>query len=299
MSSPLEAALFYARLGYPVLPLAPGEKRPHPRLAPQGLKGATAESATLEAWWRAEPRAGVGVLPPASVLVLDVDSPEALPRLLGEHPGLEGAPRQRTPKGGAHLFLRLPEGLEGALSATVRRLEGVDLRGMGRAYLVAAPTRLGDGRTYAWEVPLVPPEELPPVPEALLLRLLPPPPPPPREAVLREAVLGASPSRLRGLLGAYAERVAAAPQGQRHLTLVRYALASAGLVEHGLDQGEAWEALLRAGLACGLPQREVEGVLGWAFPRGKARPLPLEPQPPPLPPRVRWALNRRKEVRHG
>jgi len=46
-----------------------------------------------------------------------------------------------------HLFLRLPQGVR--LSASVRALDGVDLRGMGRAYVVAAPTRLRDGRGYA------------------------------------------------------------------------------------------------------------------------------------------------------
>ncbi|MCS6869279.1 bifunctional DNA primase/polymerase, partial [Thermus sp.] len=178
-------------------------------------------------------------------------------------------------------FLRLPEGLEGALSATVRRLEGVDLRGMGRAYLVAAPTRLGDGRTYAWEVPLVPPEELPPVPEALLLRLLPPPPPPPREAVL-----GASPRRLRGLLGAYAERVATAPVGQRHNTLIAYARAAGGLLPHGLDPGEAEEVLVRAALQAGLPEREARAAVRWGLEAGSRNPLPLDPGP-------RWGVAQR------
>ncbi|MEN2981850.1 MAG: bifunctional DNA primase/polymerase [Thermus sp.] len=294
MSNPtLEAALAYSGLGFSVLPLAPGEKRPHPRLVPHGLKDATLDPATLEAWWRAEPRAGVGILPPAQVLVLDVDDPEGLPRLLGEYPGLEGAPRQRTPKGGVHLPLRLPGGLEGALSATVRRLEGVDLRGMGRAYLVAAPTRLEDGRTYTWEVPLRRPEELPPVPEGLLLRLLPPPPPPPP----REAFQGASPRRLQALLGAYAEAVARAAPGTRHNTLIAYARAAGGLLPHGLDPGEAEEVLVRAALEAGLPEGEARAAARWGLEVGAGVPLTLDVSP--LPPRVRWALNRRKGGRHA
>ena len=193
------AALGYAAKGYRVVPLYPGQKRPHGLLAPHGLRGATADPATIRAWWAREPRAGVGLLAPEGVLVLDVDTPEVWERLRGEYPTLEEAPRQRTPRGGVHVFLRLPPGLEGVLSAAVRRLEGVDLRGMAKAYLAAWPTRLSNG-TYYWEVPLRRPEELPLAPPRLLQRLLPPPPPPPREVVLGASRPSASPSRLRGLL---------------------------------------------------------------------------------------------------
>ncbi|WP_253719670.1 bifunctional DNA primase/polymerase [Thermus scotoductus] len=266
------AATRYAALGYAVLPLLPGEKRPHPGLVPHGLKDATGDPATLEAWWRACPEAGVGLLAPEGVLVLDVDQGEAWEALRRDFPALEATPRQRTPKGGVHLFFRLPEGVR--LSASVRALEGVDLRGMGRAYVVAAPTRLKDGRGYEWEVPLVRPEALPPVPQALLLKLL-PPPPPPRPAWT--PVEGASPARLRALLEAYADRVGRAPEGTRHLTLLRYALAAYGLVGHGLSPEEAEAALLGAALASGLPEREAREVLRWAREVGEAKPLPLDP----------------------
>jgi hypothetical protein len=157
----------------------------------------------------------VGILAPEGVLVLDFDDPTAWERLKGEYPTLGDAPRQRTPKGGYHVFLRLPQGVR--LSATVRKLAGVDLRGMGRAYVVASPTRLADGRGYTWEVPLVKPEDLPQIPEDLLLRLIPPPPAP------REVVVGSSsPRRLRALLESYAAAVAGAPEGTRHNTLIPF-----------------------------------------------------------------------------
>ncbi|WP_172958327.1 bifunctional DNA primase/polymerase, partial [Thermus scotoductus] len=178
------------------------------------------------------------------------------------------------PKGGVHLFLRLPEGVK--LSASVRVLEGVDLRGMGRAYVVAAPTRLKDGRTYAWEAPLVGPEELPPVPRDLLLKLL-PPPPPPRE--VWTPVEGASPKRLRALLEAYCHRVAATPPGQRHLTLIRYAVAAGGLLPHGLDPREAEEALVAAAMSAGLPEPEARAAARWGLEVGASRPLVLEAPP--------------------
>jgi hypothetical protein len=267
--APYHFARAYGHLGYRVLPLAPGEKRPHPGLVPHGLREASRDVATLEAWWRSCPRCGVGILAPEEVLVLDFDDPTAWERLKEEHPALGDAPRQRTPKGGVHLFLRLPEGVR--LSATTRALEGVDLRGMGRAYVVAAPTRLADGRGYSWEVPLVRPARLPLIPEALLLKLL-PPPPPPREVVVE---VGSSPRRLRALLEAYAAAVARAPEGTRHNTLIRYAVATGGLIPHGLDPREAEEALVGAAMQAGLPEREAREAARWGLEAGAKSPLDL------------------------
>ena len=291
-SSPLEAAVAYAGLGYAVFPLAPGEKRPHGRLVPHGLKEASREEATITTWWRSCPGCGVGILAPEEVLVLDFDDPTAWGRLKGEYPTLGDAPRQRTPKGGYHVFLRLPQ--EVRLSATVRKLAGVDLRGMGKAYVVASPTRLADGRGYTWEVPLVKPEDLPEVPQDLLLRLLPPPPPSPREVVVEAGA--SSPRRFRALLEAYAAAVASAPEGTRHNTLIRYAVAAGGLVPHGLSPEEAEEVLVAAAMRAGLPEREARDAARWGLRVGEARPLILE-DPHPLPPRMRWALNRRARVK--
>jgi hypothetical protein len=210
----------------------------------------------------------VGILAPEGVLVLDVDDPGVWETLRGEFSALEAAPRQRTPKGGVHVFLRLPDGVR--LSATTRALEGVDLRGMGRAYVVAAPTRLADGRGYVWEVPLVRPARLPLIPEALLLRLL-PPPPPPREVVVEAS----SPRRLRALLEAYAAAVARAPEGTRHNTLIRYAVATGGLIPHGLSPEEAEEVLVAAALEAGLPEREARDAARWGLEAGAKSPLDL------------------------
>jgi hypothetical protein len=266
----------YAGLGYAVFPLTPGEKRPHGRLVPHGLKEASREEATITTWWRSCPGCGVGILAPEEVLVLDFDDPTAWGRLKGEYPTLGDAPRQRTPKGGYHVFLRLPQGVR--LSATVRKLAGVDLRGMGRAYVVASPTRLADGRGYTWEVPLVKPEDLPLIPEDLLLRLLPPPPAP------REVVVGSSsPRRLRGLLEAYAAAVASAPEGTRHNTLIRYAVAAGGLIPHGLSPEEAEEVLVAAAMRAGLPEREARDAVRWGLKVGEGRPLALEDSRPSEP----------------
>jgi len=66
---PQEAAKLYAATGYPCLPLAPGEKRPHPRLVPHGFKEASLDPARFAAWWGEDPEAGLGIAPGPSVLV--------------------------------------------------------------------------------------------------------------------------------------------------------------------------------------------------------------------------------------
>ncbi|BCP98665.1 hypothetical protein TthHB5008_17640 [Thermus thermophilus] len=281
-------ALYYVGLGYRVLPVHPEEKRPYKELVPHGSKNASSDPKVIASWWEACPEAGVGLLPPEGVLVLDVDEEEAWERLKEEHPVLLEAPRQRTPKGGRHVFLRLPDGVR--LSSTVRALKGVDLRGMSSTYVVAAPTRWKDGWGYRWEVPLVRPEELPLVPDELLLKLL-PPPPPPRDWTPAE---GVSPRRLRAYLEAYARQVEGAPVGTRHNTLIRYAVAAGGLIPHGLDPREAEEVLVAAAMRSGLPEREARDAARWGLEKGEKRPLPLEERPlPPQPsPKLRFAKPR-------
>ena len=277
MPSPLQAALEYARLGYAVLPLLPGEKRPHSRLAPNGLTNATTHPEVLRRWWQAVPTAGVGILPPEQVLVLDFDAPEVWEQLRVEYPELATAPRQRSPRGGVHVFLKLPQGLVGTLSATTKKLDGVDLRGLGKAYLAAAPTELPNGG-YTWEVPLLPPADLPLPPEGVLKRLLPEPPPPPPEyqpASFRGVEGDKLTRRLEGFLRWACERVASTPEGQRHNTLLSHARLIGGYVHLGLDFEQAVAALAAAGVQAGLPHPEAEATARDGLRYGLDAPLEL------------------------
>ncbi len=280
MNANATQALNYLDLGYAVLPLKPGEKRPHPTLVPRGLKEATRDPGKVLAWWREEPAAGIGLLPPEDVLVLDVDRPEAVEELLREH-RLGHAPRSRTPRGGAHIFLRLPRWLRN-LPASTSRLPGVDLRGMGRAYVVVYPTVLPGG-AYRFEVPLKPPALLPLVPTPLAQRLLAQPSRPQAEgpvALPRPVVAQSQPEkRLRALLASYADKVASALPGTRHNTLLRYARAAGGLVPHGLDPEEAFRTLVEAALQAGLPYGEAAATARWGIQRGQREAIPLVDRP--------------------
>jgi hypothetical protein len=261
----MREALDYIAMGYRVLPLVPRGKAPLTDLVSEGLKNATLDPETARGWWREAPEANVGVLPPKEVLVLDIDEREALRWL----PLPRGAPFHATPSGGFHVFLRLPDGVE--LPARARALPGVDLRGMGRAYVAAPPSRTPEG-VYRAILPLRPPDELPPVPEALLERLLPKPVPAPPPAAFGGA---ASPKRLAALLAWGADRVRRAPVGTRHDTLLRVARLMGGYLHLGLEEGQALHALVEAALEAGLPHDEALRTARWGLEVGKATPLPL------------------------
>lgn len=149
-----DAALFYASVGWPVLPCEPGGKRPLGRLVPNGLDDATTDPATVAAWWDAEPWANVAVTTGVRFDVIDLD--------ISTDKGIDGRdgfnelcdttghrPRVlasvQTGNGGRHLFIA-PTGRGNFVGLR----PGVDFRGVG-GYVVAAPSRLApDGRRYAW-----------------------------------------------------------------------------------------------------------------------------------------------------
>src|SRR5260370_29727242 len=74
----IEAALDYAKHGWPVFPCHPGTKRP---LTPKGdagsggLKCATIDETVIRAWWHRFPKAMIGVPTgrPIGAFVLDLD----------------------------------------------------------------------------------------------------------------------------------------------------------------------------------------------------------------------------------
>jgi len=270
----LQAALRYAALGLPTFPLRPGRKEPLflPELGfVRGLKDATADPKRLEKAWKLFPEANVGVVPPEEVLVFDGDDPQALQSLLLLSPNLVRAPRAKTGSGGFHLWTRVPPGYGSILSARARAIPGlaVDLRGLGRSYLVAPPSQHPSGGTYSWEVSLSDLKSLP-VPSGSLLGLLLPsrtePPSPKAPSTERAPEVSRSRGRAYALaeLRARTERMRSTLPGSRHSELVRHAVALWAWVREGLlSESEVVEALGTAALDSGLPQREVAAVFSW------------------------------------
>ncbi len=167
----LEHALDWARRGVPVVPCRPsGEavKRPYiPRDKDAdgveisntgGVKKASTDPDQIRAWWAQWPSAMIGgaMGRELRLLAIDPDAPEkpddpdgraAWDALVAEHGGIPPTHAQETPNGGRHYIFTMPEGLdlgnrEGALKG-----KGINVRGFG-GYLIMAPSRLADGRTY-------------------------------------------------------------------------------------------------------------------------------------------------------
>ena len=147
-------ALWYAKLGFRVIPLRERDKRP---LIPNWQNEATTDEATIREWWAKWPNANIGIATgryrDGYFCVLDFD-----PRNGGDWYGDVGAETLpptwvvHTGGGGRHYYYRTRELLRGA------KLEaGVDLKGDG-GYVVAPPSIHPEGEPYVWEVGSAPSE---------------------------------------------------------------------------------------------------------------------------------------------
>lgn len=162
----LPAALSYAKRGWPVFPLWPGNKTP---LTKDGFKSASVERDVILAWWHQWPDANIGIATGVAFDVLDIDGREGVDALLlylasgGEHFAHTG-PVSQTGKGWHYLFA--PTGAGNAAGLLTK----VDYRGRG-GYIVAPPSLHPLGHHYTWD-PSRP--EKAPLPEApaWLIRLL-------------------------------------------------------------------------------------------------------------------------------
>jgi putative DNA primase/helicase len=154
--SKLEAALGYAKEGWPVLPLhstigdrctcrnqSCGSKGKHPRTE-HGIKDASRKAAQVRAWWTKWPDANIGLVTgqASGRIVLDIDVKkgkkglESLAALIEEHGALPETLTARTPSGGWHYVFRIPDR---AIKSHKGVRDGVDLLADG-SYFVASPS---------------------------------------------------------------------------------------------------------------------------------------------------------------
>lgn len=143
----LSAALSYAKRGWPVFPLWPGNKTP---LTKDGFKSASTDHDIVLAWWHQWPDANIGIATGVGFDVLDIDGPvgkASLHAFLREHDAsfyLHRGPVSRTGKGLHLLFLPTGSGNAAGL------VPNVDFRGTG-GYIVAPPSLHPLGHHYAWD----------------------------------------------------------------------------------------------------------------------------------------------------
>ena len=163
---PLEAALFYAQLGWPVLPLfnslngkcgcgegdcrSPGK---HPMIE-GGTKNASTNPEIIRGWFNAWPTANVGACmgSRSDAWAIDIDprhgGDETFDALCDGHE-LPHTIEQITGGGGRHLIFKYPS--EGRIVQGANVLgPGVDTRSNG-GYLVVYPSRHTSGDRYEWE----------------------------------------------------------------------------------------------------------------------------------------------------
>jgi hypothetical protein len=235
------AALFaqvYARLGWHVLPIKPGAKRP---LTRHGHKDATRDAVKIRAWWQRAPNANVGIaVEPSGLIVVDVD-----PRNGGSLDALPALPATLTAHtggGGVHLFFRRPTPcprLPGKLAA------GIDLKTGG--YILVAPSVTAGAYIFDCFDPLRDPlPDLAEYPLALLHG---------SEAAAAAPAKAISPSPRPAH-----KLPATIPQGGRNATLLRLA---AGFVRRGIIGSELNTRLQRTNAErCQPPlgADEIDGI---------------------------------------
>ena len=237
----LEAALFYAKLGLPVLPLE--GKIPCVK-GSRGLYDATTRAGAIRRWWREHPAANIGIPTGkrSGWWVLDVDArhrgftslerlqEDALSRAAREGlmlEPLEATLTAFTGGGGLHIVYRERLDLPFVLKNKIELggYEGIDLKVDG-GYIVVAPSLHESGSRYRWLYAgaLVDfPGRLARFPDMLVDLAAPPP--------LSESPVGGAPWYNQGTSGFYQkplddllrEAVATSSPGTRHRGALRLA----------------------------------------------------------------------------
>lgn len=171
-SDKLQAALTYARLGWPIIPIhsvindwcscgnpectSPAK---HP-LTAHGTHDASTDPEVIRQWWQRWPHANIGCVG-TDAFFLDVDVKNGkrgdviLEQLIAEHTALPDTAVQYTASGGRHYAFRQPSGRQIG-NRTNALGNGIDIRGYN-GYIVAEPSEAIDPRTgkaapYEWEV---------------------------------------------------------------------------------------------------------------------------------------------------
>jgi putative DNA primase/helicase len=306
-STMLEAALAYARVGWPVFPCNPavgpsckqplvgrdGDAEGNPIPNTGGLYKATTDEGQIRLWWTRWPNALIGVRTGAAsgMFAIDPDAPkrpgnvdgrDAWNNLATQH-SLPPTRTHVTPSGGLHVLFRWRP--DCPVSNTAAGLPaGIDVRGEG-GYIVAPPSRLNDGRSYASASDTLDVAEAPEWLYDLLLK--------PADESERNPK-NADPGRRPGgwdqshqrYAAAALERecasVAKARPGSRNNALNTAAFNLGTLVgADGLDRTVAEQRLLEAAGACGLLREDgrlaVAATIGSGLDAGLRSPRQLPP----------------------
>jgi hypothetical protein len=250
MTTPLDAALSYAELGWSVFPL----KRNKEPLTEHGHRDATTDEEQIRAWFT-DADINVGVwLRQSGLIAIDVDPRNggdvtlaALERTYGDLPRDCLA---RSGAGGLHIVMRDPGGRPRGRLDHVGLGRGVDVKCNG--YILVEPSVNEGGGRYEWLSCEAPPA----VPEAWLAILLHPDasgdaPEIERWALSSDETLALDDAAaLRATLKAIGPRRAGGKTTFRAIRSVFH--------DYGLSVEEGWPFLLEWNAACGAPRDDAD-----------------------------------------
>lgn len=263
MTGAVHIALAYARIGWRVHPIRPGEKLPLLRDWPAR---ASIDPEAIRRWWDSWPDANVAVATGerSGLFVLDVDGTEGerslaeLERKHGPLPDLYPMQWTGGGRGGWQAFFAWP-GVP-AKNSVGRLGRNLDTRGDG-GYVLVPPSRTTG--CYAW-APDRDPWTLPPepAPDWLVDLLIAEPEP----EVVRRPWSAPKPevgdAYLKTAIATELENVRLAPPGQRNHSLNRSAFNLFRFVgEHRIDAGKLRGYLEQAALSAGLGPVEIARTL--------------------------------------
>lgn len=151
----LDAALWYARHGLAVFPLAEGTKIP---CIQGGFTQATTDEEQIRLFWSTRPNCNIGIATGGmsnGLVVVDVDLDNdkgedgyiALRAWEAEHGELPEGACATTPRGGMHLYFTSDE----PFGCSVNHDMGIDVRSDG-GFVVAPPSMRDDGGRYEWDM---------------------------------------------------------------------------------------------------------------------------------------------------
>lgn len=143
----LKAALLYCKLGFSVIPIIPGQKKP---LIPwERYQNEKADEAQIKKWWSFTKNANVGIVTGkvSDIAVIDIDTEQGYEEIQKYVPDTLICPTVATPRGGQHLYFKYPANSDLHNNAGV--VTGCDLRAEG-GYVIAPPSVNGNKKAYAW-----------------------------------------------------------------------------------------------------------------------------------------------------
>ncbi len=249
----IEALAYAEKHGFSVIPVRP-DKKPHIQWLEFQMRKATPDE--IISWWAKWPNAMVGIVTGklSGILAIDCDSGNGYMQIQEHLRDSLVIPTANTPRGGKHLYFAYPADEGMPISVGTGLIPTVDFRGEG-GYIIAPPSRNGNGHAYAWLDGLSLDDVGPPaVPDALYNKLI------------NKYIYKASVNAVPGGAGAVEMFV----EGRRDNDLFRTANS---LVKGGMAISEIEQVIDMLALSCRppFPANEIEKKIKSALDRAVRR----------------------------